>query len=155
MATGPIHRFAKRKGDGSIEQKRVVIEADGSRAVIDEVVFTSDSPIINANFTDEINNLIQSGQIIIPSSDSLSHHIADITDQLESGKYTYNIVSREGAPLRTGDIFRVFLDGVNVSQDVVLSDDRTTFTFIDLYPANVFGAQNTRLVIDFIEQSGV
>lgn len=154
MATGPIHRFAKRKEDGSIEQKRIVIELDGSRVTVDETVFASDGPVINESFTEEINRLIESGQIIIPSTGASTHHVVDITEQLESGRYTYNIISNEDTPLMTSDIFRVFLDGVNVSQDVTISEDRFSFSFIDLYPETFFGTNNTRLVIDFIEHIG-
>tara|TARA_A200000159_G_scaffold162112_1_gene185330 strand:- start:1905 stop:2372 length:468 start_codon:yes stop_codon:yes gene_type:complete len=154
MATGPIYRFAKRNEDGTIEQKRLVVEPDGSRTVVSESIFTSENPILNQSFTDEINRLIQAGEIVIPSQEVSSHHVVDITDQLESEKYTYNIVSKGGIPLRGSDILRVFLDGVNVSQDVAISDDRFSFTFIDLYPGNLFGTANTRLVIDFIEYSG-
>ena len=92
MATGAVYRFAKRKNDNTIEGERLIIDSDGSLTKVNETIFTSESPVIPQNFTDEINALIQSGDIVIPEQDSLSMHIVDITDQLQAGKYTYNIV---------------------------------------------------------------
>ena len=39
---------------------------------------------------------------------------------------------------------------MNVTEDVDISEDRLSFTFINLYGDAVFGSDNTRLVIDFI-----
>lgn len=151
MATGAVYRFAKRKNDNTIEGERLIIDSDGSLTKVNETVFTSESPVIPQNFTDEINALIQSGDIVIPEQDSLSMHIVDITDQLQAGKYTYNIVDANGGPLSCGAVFRVFFNGLNVSEDIDISEDRKSFTFIEAYSEEIFGYSESRLVIDFIE----
>ena len=152
MAQGRIHRFARRKDDGSIQGSKAVIEEDGSISTVDEIIFTSESPVITPNFTDEINNLIQSGQINIPQAESSTHHIVDISDQLESGKYIYLFKNKAGDQIKASDIYRIFLDGVNVSEDTELSEDRYSFVFSELYPEDHFGLSNTRLVVDFMEE---
>ena len=63
MATGTIHRFPKKDEDGSIEGARLVKDSDGKIEEITEIIFSSDSPTITANFTEEINNLIANGDI--------------------------------------------------------------------------------------------
>lgn len=152
MATGSIHRFPRRKQDGSIEAERSIKDENGNIQKVSEVIFTADSPTIPVDFTDEINRLIQNGDINIPVASSLNMHIVDITDQLEDDKYTYNFVNKNNQSIATGDIYRIFLNGVNVSEDLTISEDRKSFTFIDLYDGKTFGFPETRLVIDFIEK---
>ena len=69
---------------------------------------------------------------MIPS-DNTNKHIVDISDQLESDKYTYNFIGKSGAPVKCGDIYRIFFNGINVSEDVDLSADNMSFTFMDEY----------------------
>lgn len=154
MATSSVYRFPKTKEDGSIEEERIIIDKDGSLKKVSEIIFTADSPTISESFTDEINSLILSGQIIIPTQEQAGAHIVDITDQLEEGKYTYSFVSKSGQSVKCGDIFRIFYNGLNVSEDVDVSEDRLSFTFSDLYSSKEFGLPNTRLVIDFIQAQG-
>lgn len=151
MATGTVYRFAKKKENNTIEGEKLVVDTDGSLTRVNEIIFTSESPAIPQGFTDEINALIQSGDIVIPQQDSLSMHVVDITDQLQAGKYTYNIVDANGSPLSCGAIFRVFFNGLNVSEDIDISEDRKSFTFFEAYSEEVFGYSESRLVIDFIE----
>jgi len=110
MATGTIHRFPEKSDDGSIEGRRRVKDSDGKIEEITEIIFSSDSPTITANFTDEINNLIVSGEIEIPGADVVNSHIVDISDQLEEAKYEYNFVDKDGAPVECGKIFSIFFN---------------------------------------------
>ena len=150
MANGRAYRFPKRNEDDSIEVQRLIKDKDGALKKVSELIFTADTPSIPINFTEEINNLISSGQIVIPS-DNTNKHIVDISDQLESDKYTYHFISKSGTPVKCGDIYRIFFNGINVSKDVDLSADNMSFTFMDEYEGYVFGLPNTRIVIDFEE----
>lgn len=154
MATSSISRIPKRKDDGSIETERLIRDSDGSLRKVSEIIFTSESPTLSVNFTDEINQLIASGQIVIPNSAQAGAHIVDISDQLASGKKSYNFVNSTGDGVECGDIYRVFFNGLNVSEDVEISGDRLAFTFIDEYDNDDFSHPNTRLVIDFLEKIG-
>jgi hypothetical protein len=152
MASGNIYRIPKRNADNTVSGSRLIKSSDGTFEEVSEVIFTSDSPSIPDSFTDEINNLIDSGKIEIPNSEVRNSHIVDISDQLESGKYTYNFINSDGDLVKCSDIFRVFFNGLNVSQDIDLSADRLSFTFIDAYQAAEFGIEDSRLVIDFVEE---
>ena len=152
MATGAVYRFAKRKEDDTIEGERFVVDKDGSLTRIKETIFTTTSPVIPDGFTDEINALIQSGEIVIPEQASVSMHVVDITDQLQAGRYTYDIVHANGESISCGPIFRVFFNGLNVSEDIDISEDRKSFTFFDVYDGQMFGYSESRLVIDFVEE---
>ena len=152
MATGTVYRFPRRKDDNSIEGERLIKDKDGSLKKVSELVFTAESPTLPVNFTEEINNLISNGDIEIPQQAVANSHIVDISDQLEAEKYTYNFVDNNGESVKTSDIFRIFFNGMNVSEDVDISADRFSFTFIDAYDESIFGTPETRLVVDFIEE---
>lgn len=152
MANGTVRRFPKRNEDNSIEGDRLIKDVDGTLKKVSELIFTAESPAIPSNFTEEINSLISSGQIEIPETEAANSHIVDISGQLEAAKYTYDFVDKDGSAVKCGDICRVFFNGINVSQDVDISGDRLSFTFINLYGDAVFGKDETRLVIDFVEE---
>jgi|TARA_Y100000287_G_C14221721_1_gene356717 hypothetical protein len=150
MAIGSIYRFPKKTEDGTIKVKRKIKTDDGGLEDIDEIIFSADSPTLGSNFTDEINSLIESGEIKIPGADIVNSYIIDISHQLQEGKYTYNFVNDNSDPVECDKIYRIFFNGLNVSEDVTLSEDRMSFTFIDLYGDAIFGMPESRLVIDFI-----
>lgn len=153
MATSSIYRLPKTKEDGTIQEEKIIIDKDGSIKKVNEIIFTADSPVISTNFTDEINALIQSGQIEIPTSDQINSHIVDISSQLAPEKFSYNFTNSSGENIKCSDVYRIFFNGLNVSQDVDISADRMSFTFCDLYSGEDFGYPETRLVIDFIQET--
>ena len=150
MAIGSIYRFPKRLDDGTIKVKRKIKGNDGGLEDIDEIIFSANEPTLGSGFTAEINSLIESGEIKIPGADIVNSYIVDISSQLEAGKYTYNFEDDNGEPAECDKIYRIFFNGLNVSEDVDISEDRLSFTFIDLYGDAVFGLPESRLVIDFI-----
>jgi hypothetical protein len=153
MASGFVYRFAKTQEDGSIKGERIIHNSDGSLTTISEIVFDADSSIFPSEFTDEINRLIDEGVIDVPSDLLTTSHIVDISDELEEGRYTYNFVDKDGGEKEASDIYRIFLNGLNVSEDIDISEDRLSFTFIEEYEPEVFGYEDSRLVIDFVENS--
>ena len=154
MATGNIYRFPKRQADGSIRADISIKDENGNIQRVSELILESETPSISFELTEEINRLIENGDIIIPqTSASIGNmHIVDISSQLEAGKYAYNFVDKNNNPVKTSDIYRIFFNGVNVSSDIDISEDKLSFTFIDAYEAVDFGLPESRLVIDFIEE---
>ena len=100
-------------------------------------------------FSDKITELINDGTISFPTA--ANAHLVEISDQLEEGKFTYDVVDADGDPRTPGDIFRVFLNGICVSKDCSVSG--STFTFNSGYSAEDFGYPDQILIIDYIEEN--
>ena len=153
MASGPAFKITKRKTDGTLEKEILVKNLDGSISRVTQTVFEAGGPAVPATFSEEITRLIDIGEIELPAAGISNSYIVEITDQLTAGKYTYNIVDSSGASKKASSVFRVFLDGMNVTPDVTLAANGLTFTFMAEYPTESFGYPESKLVIDFIEDS--
>jgi hypothetical protein len=129
MATGYINRLPERK-NGSIMCPRLIIDENGRATYIME-------------------EIIELGKK--RKTDGKENHIVNISDQLQPGKYTYKILSAEGFPIASSNIFRVFLSGVNVTSGVTISEDGFEFSFSETFSPDLFN-QNEVLIIDFEEK---
>ena len=148
MASGPATRIARRLGDGTIKKEGLVKNADGSISKIDQIIIDSSDPVVPQDFAQEIINLINNGDVTFPSGPN--QYIVNISDQLEVGKYNYSFVDNDGNQKISSDIYRIFYNGINVTRDVNLSNDKKTFTFSNLYDPNQFDDTSV-LIIDFTE----
>jgi len=150
MATGPATRFPTRNSDGTISVERTIRDENGNFTKITQTIFDAESPTIPVDFAEEIVALIENGDIEFPTS--INDHIVNISDQLELGKFTYLIVDSNGASKNSSDTFRVFLNGLNVTLDVEVSEDRDSFTFSNEYSSDDFDPTQC-LIIDFKEEA--
>jgi len=148
MAGGIAVKFPKVQPDGSIEREIFFKNTEGKLERMTETVFSAETPVFSEAFSDKIEELINDGIINIPTV--ANAHLVEISDQLEEGKFTYNIVDDSGGSKTPGDIFRVFFNGLCVSKDCSVSG--STFTFNSGYSAEDFGYPDQILIIDYIEE---
>ena len=152
MASGQAFKLPKAKPDGTIERETLFVNAEGQVDRMTEIIFSAEEPALSESFGDEILALVESGEISVSLSDQ---HIVNISDQLEAGKYTYIFVDKDGNSKKASAVYRIFLNGINVTDDVDIAEDYLSFTFIDDYNSDDFGYPHTKLIIDFTEDSDV
>ena len=152
MASGTITRLPRARADGTIERETLFVNAEGQINKMTEIIFSAEEPALSEAFGDEILALIGSGDISISPSEQ---HIVNISDQLEAGKYTYVFTDKDGNSKKSSAIYRIFFNGINITDDVDIAEDYLSFTFIDDYDSDIFGYSNTKLIIDFTEDSDV
>ena len=128
MAIGNVTRIPRISSSGKITVSRTVINENGDMVSITEEIFPTERRTVDGRVS----------------------HIVNISDQLSSGKYTYNIVNNSGQPVSASSIFRVFLSGVNLSSEVTLSEDGKSFTFSEDCNESLFSSGEV-LIIDFEE----
>jgi hypothetical protein len=149
VAGGIAVKFPKVQPDGSIERETFFKNAEGKLERMTETIFSAETPVFSETFSDKITELINDGTISFPTA--ANAHLVEISDQLEEGKFTYDVVDADGDPRTPGDIFRVFLNGICVSKDCSVSG--STFTFNSGYSAEDFGYPDQILIIDYIEEN--
>lgn len=129
MAIGNVFRIPKVDSNGKITVSRTVINENGDMVNITEEIFPSESTAI----------------------DGKTAHIVNISDQLQEGKYTYQVVTNAGGSVPSSNIFRVFLSGVNITSEVNLADDGKSFSFSTDCDPKLFNSTEI-LIIDFVEK---
>jgi hypothetical protein len=150
MASGPATKFPTTSSDGTISVERTVKDEDGNLVKINQIIFDEDSPTVSSEFAQEIVDLINSGEVSAPVASN--QYLVNISDQVEFGKYIYQVVDKTGAAKVSSDIFRVFFNGLNVTIDVTLSEDGKSFEFSEDYDPSDFNDSDF-LVIDYVEES--
>lgn len=148
MASGQAFRLPRENPDGTIERDTLFVNADGQVGRMTEIVLSAESPTLSEAFSDEIVQLIADGEISLSLP---NQHIVNISDQLSPGQYTYLFADKAGLPKKSSSIYRVFFNGINVTDDVDVSADYMSFTFIEDYASDAFGYPDTKIIIDFTE----
>lgn len=129
MAIGNVVRIPRIDTSGKITVSRTIINENGDMVSITEEIFPTERRTVEGKIS----------------------HIVNISDQLEEGRYTYQVVNNAGNPISSSSIFRVFLSGTNITSEVSLSDDGKSFTFSEDCDPKLFSS-NEILIIDFEEQ---
>ena len=150
MASGPATKFPTTSDDGTISVERTIKDEDGNLIKINQTIFNADSPTVPVEFAQEIVDLINAGEVSAPTASD--HYIVDISDQIEVGKYIYQVVDQSGASKISSDTFRVFFNGLNVTTDVSLLEGGGSFEFSDCYDSSDFH-ESDFIIIDYIEGS--
>lgn len=140
MPMAQVIRFPKKREDGSISQKQWSKGPDGKMQLIESSVFDDQSPVVSLTFSNEILKLVGRRQVV------------DISSYMEAGKYEYDIVDHLGNIKEASNIFRVFLNGLNISKDIYLKENRKMFCFPHSFPAEFFGMKDNVLIIDYVEK---
>ena len=129
MAIGSIFRIPRIDANGKITIPRTVIDQNGNMINITEEIFPSERTTIEGKVA----------------------HIVNISDQLQEGRYTYQILTNAGASVSSSNILRVFLSGMNVTSEVSLADDGKSFSFSADCDPKLFNPTEI-LIIDFEER---
>lgn len=129
MATGSVFRIPRVDTNGKITVSRTVINENGDMVNITEEIFPSERTTIEGKVA----------------------HIVNISNQLQEGRYTYQILKNNGVSVSSSSIFRVFLSGMNMTSEISLADDGKSFSFSADCDPKLFSPTEI-LIIDFEER---
>ena len=144
MASGTAFKIPTKVGN-QITQEYKYKDESGTVITAEKVILDTDGTGTEL-VGQEIINLLSSGQLTLPGATSVSINFKreSLTDQMEAAKYTYALSS-----VATSGQFMAYLNGLNVTEDVVLAADGLSFTFDSEYPSDIF--EDSTLFVDYIE----
>jgi hypothetical protein len=147
MASGAAFKLPKKVGNQITQEYRYKDES-GSLVSGQKVIIDTDDVDWAESVGQEIMNLLASGELVLPdaAAGSISLRRESLTEQMESDKYIYQL----SAAAKTGK-FMVYLNGLNVTLDVELSEDGGSFTFNSEYSGDMFGEYGATIFVDYIE----
>jgi len=145
MAQGVAFKIPTKVGD-QITQEYKYKDESGAVITAEKVILDTAEVDWAGVVGQEIINLLASGELTLPNTASVTISLKreSLTGQMEASKYTYALSS-----VASSGQFMAYLNGLNVTEDVVLAADGLSFTFDSEYPSDIF--EDSTLFVDYIE----
>tara|TARA_Y100000310_G_C20547694_1_gene746429 strand:- start:457 stop:897 length:441 start_codon:yes stop_codon:yes gene_type:complete len=141
MAQGQAFKVPKVV-DGQIVQEYKYKNEDGELITSTKVIVDSAEPDWAALIGQEVMNLIESGELELPSA-AVNLRIEDLTSSLTNGQYTYSL-----DPAAAAGKISIYLNGLNVTADTTLASDGLSFTVDSEYPTDFF--EDSTLLVHYV-----